>query len=126
MVADSAPGRLFCFAFPLNFSWIVSNMIYKTGITKTPKIVPTSIPPTAPVPIDRLPFAPTPVEIIRGIKPKMNASEVIKIGRNRALAASIAACTIGIPFSRLATAYCTIRIAFFAKSPISMTTDICI
>ena len=36
------------------------NIINSTGITNTPKIVPISIPPTAPVPIDLLPAAPAP------------------------------------------------------------------
>ncbi|MNR21920.1 hypothetical protein D3C85_1388500 [compost metagenome] len=72
-------------------------MINNTGITNTPKIVPISIPPTAPVPIDLLPTAPAPVAIINGANPKMKAKEVIRIGLKRATAPSTAACTTGNP-----------------------------
>jgi hypothetical protein len=57
----------------------------------------------------------------------MNANEVIRIGRNRARAASIAAVTIGSLCSRrFSRATSTIRIAFFAANAISSTRPICV
>ncbi|MNR46095.1 hypothetical protein D3C85_1650210 [compost metagenome] len=54
-------------------------------------MVPINIPPTAPVPIDLLPTAPAPEANIKGTSPKIKAKEVIKIGRKRATAPSMAA-----------------------------------
>ena len=51
----------------------------------------------------------------------MKASEVIRIGRSRMRPASIAASTIDRPRCRSCSANSTIRIAFFADSPISIT-----
>ena len=61
-------------------------IINKTGITNTPKMVPINIPPIAPVPIALFPTAPAPFANINGINPKINANDVIKIGRQRAVA----------------------------------------
>ena len=44
-----------------------------------------------------LPIAPAPVARTKGIKPAINAKEVIKIGRNLAFAPSIAASNIVAP-----------------------------
>ena len=49
------------------------------------------MPPITPVPVEWRAPAPAPVEIANGSTPKMNASDVIRIGRKRSLAASIAA-----------------------------------
>ena len=49
-------------------------------------MVPINIPPTALIPIDLLPIAPIPVDKASGIKPKIKANEVIKIGLRRAFA----------------------------------------
>ena len=54
----------------------------------------------------------------------MNANEVIRIGRKRNSAASIAASAIERPRSISCSANSTIRIEFFADSPISMTSPI--
>ncbi len=54
----------------------------------------------------------------------MNENAVIRIGRSRRRAASRAASTTGLPASFSARAYSTIRIAFFAASPISITRPI--
>ena len=56
-------------------------------------IVPMSIPPTVPTPMDMFPFAPTPLANIRGSIPKIIVSEVMRIGLRRAFAADIAAIT---------------------------------
>ena len=53
--------------------------------------VPTSIPPTTPVPSELFPLAPTPDANIRGTIPKIIVSAVIRIGRKRSLAAISAA-----------------------------------
>ncbi len=60
-------------------------------MTKTPITVPTSIPPTAVVPMVRLPIAPGPVATTNGIRPAMKAKEVIRIGRKRNFPPSMAA-----------------------------------
>ena len=57
----------------------------------TPKIVPNNIPPSADAPMVWFPTAPGPFANTSGIKPAMNANEVIKIGRKRALAPVMAA-----------------------------------
>ncbi len=57
----------------------------------TPNTVPKSIPPTAQAPMVWLPMAPTPVASSSGIRPAIKANEVIKIGRKRTRAPSMAA-----------------------------------
>ncbi|MNH96176.1 hypothetical protein D3C73_488400 [compost metagenome] len=101
------------------------NKITNPGMTITPSMVPISIPPTAAVPILRLPNAPAPLAIIKGIRPAINAKEVINIGRKRATAPSIEAVTISIPCLYFKLAYSTIRIAFLPSKPISMTNATC-
>ena len=54
----------------------------------------------------------------------MKASEVIRIGRKRSRAASTAAAEADRPSSCFSTAYSTIRIAFFAARPSSVTRPI--
>ena len=56
--------------------------------------------------------------IASGVTPKPNASEVMMIGRNRNLAASIVASNTPLPASCRSLANSTIRIAFFDASPI--------
>ena len=101
------------------------NMTNKTGTTKRSAIVPMSIPPTVPTPIEMLPFAPTPVENISGNIPNIIVNDVIKIALNLALAADIAAMTIDIPSALLADAYSVIKMAVFANNPISIRRPIC-
>ena len=50
-----------------------------------------TIPPTAAVPMVRLPMAPAPEANTNGIKPAIKAILVIRIGRKRAIAAEMAA-----------------------------------
>jgi hypothetical protein len=65
------------------------------------------------------------VASISGITPMMNAKAVIRIGRNRSRAASSAASTAVLPLSRSIFANSTIRMAFLAARPISITRPIC-
>ena len=65
--------------------------------------------------------APAPVASASGMTPRMNANDVIRIGRRRMRADSIAASTIDMPCSRSCSANSTIRIEFFAARPTSST-----
>ena len=85
-----------------------------------PRKVAASMPPITPVPMAWRAFAPAPEEIASGVTPMMNASEVIRIGRRRSLAASTTACASGLPALRSWIANSTIRIAFFAARPITV------
>ncbi|MDR3611221.1 MAG: hypothetical protein P4L27_11705 [Ignavibacteriaceae bacterium] len=77
--------------------------------------VAASISPKTVNPIVDLAWAPAPVASAKGDTPKINAIEVIIIGRKRNLTASIVAAVNSIPFlSALSFANSTISIAFFA------------
>ena len=83
------------------------------------------IPANTAVPSDQREADPAPVAIMSGMTPRMNANDVMRIGRNRSLEPSIAASTIDIPsFSCFVFANSTIRIAFLAARPRSMTRPI--
>ena len=56
-----------------------------------PSRVPVNIPPAAAVPIALIPTAPAPEANTKGIRPPMNAREVIIIGLNLERAPSLAA-----------------------------------
>ena len=84
---------------------------------KTPTVVAVSMPANTPVPSECRLAAPAPLAIISGATPKMNANEVIRIGRNRSRAASIAASRTPSPRCRSSLANSTIRIAFLAARP---------
>ncbi len=87
-------------------------------------MVDTSIPPMMVVPMEWRPSCPAPLAKANGNTPRMNANEVIRIGRKRSSAASMAASMIERPCRRNCSANSTMRIAFFAASPISMTRPI--
>ena len=79
--------------------------------------VANSMPANTPVPSEcRLP-APAPLAMTSGETPRMNANEVMRIGRNRSRAASTAASRRLVPRLRISFANSTIRIAFLAASP---------
>ncbi|MNL52539.1 hypothetical protein D3C87_1757270 [compost metagenome] len=84
------------------------------------KIVADNIPPITVQPIVCLDTAPAPTDSAKGTTPKMKAKEVITIGRNLNLTASIVDGINPIPQSTLSFANSTIRIAFFAESPIKV------
>ena len=96
----------------------------KTGTTKTNANVPTSSPPTTPVPKALLPLAPAPDAKTSGSIPITIVITVISIGRNLAIAALYAASTIPMPLRLRSEAYSVIKMAVFAKSPISMMTPV--
>ncbi len=96
------------------------------GMNSTAMNVAASMPPITPVPIEWRAPAPAPVDSASGNTPRMNASDVMTIGRKRRRAASIAASVSDLPSSRcMCAANSTIRIAFFAASPTSVTSPIC-
>ncbi len=83
--------------------------------------VDASMPPATAVPTEFRAPEPAPVATASGSTPRMNANDVIRIGRNRMRADSIAASTIDRPCARSCSANSTIKIEFFAASPISIT-----
>jgi len=76
------------------------------------------------VPIVRFPIAPGPVARTKGIRPAMNAKDVITIGLNRNLAPSIPASLMLSPSWLRWTANSMIKIAFLPKRPTSITRPI--
>ena len=80
-------------------------------------LVANSMPANTPVPIECRLAAPAPLASISGSTPRMNANDVMRIGRSRSRAASTAASCSGMPCPRSSFANSTIRIAFFAASP---------
>ena len=95
------------------------------GTKKIPSKVAANIPDTTVVPSMRRAAAPAPSATQSGKQPKMKANDVIKIGRNRSRAPSSAASISGRPCFSFSFANSTIRIAFLAVSPTSMTRPIC-
>src|SRR6185312_4504466 len=94
------------------------------GTKITARHVDAIIPLNTDRPSDTRALAPAPVAVTNGNTPRMNANEVIRIGRNLVRAASSAASRIGSPEARLSRATSTIRIAFFADNAISSTNPI--
>ena len=85
-----------------------------------------SMPPITVLPITWREIAPAPEAMASGTQPRMKANEVIRIGRRRRRApSSVASISDSLPFSASILANSTIRMAFFAASPISMTRPIC-
>ena len=84
-----------------------------------------SIPPKTVQPMVERATPPAPVAKAKGNTPNINAIDVIIIGRNLSLTAASVAGKISIPASTLSFANSTIRIAFFAANPISVTKPIC-
>ena len=86
--------------------------------------VAAAMPEITAVPICRLAKPPAPDAFQRGSKPKMKAKDVMSTGRNRSFAPSSAPSTSGRPFSNYPLANSTIKIAFFADRPMSITSPI--
>ena len=82
--------------------------------------VDTSIPPTTAVPIAILWFAPSPVAMASGRRPRMVDTLVMRIGRRRWSDALLMASILLSPFSCFWFANSTMRIPFFATRPMSM------
>ncbi len=91
-----------------------------TGMRKMAIPVENSMPVIVTVPISRRAWPPAPSAFHSGNSPKMNANDVMRIGRSRRRAPFSAASTSDSPFSSSALANSTMRIAFFAERPISM------
>ena len=68
------------------------------GTTNKVKRVESSIPPMTAVPIAIRPLHPSPVANIRGKRPSMVETLVIKIGRSRCTEASLMAVILSSPF----------------------------
>jgi len=82
------------------------------------------IPPMTVVPMTCREIPPAPLAMASGTQPRMKAKEVIRIGRSRSFAPSSVASIRGFPFSYSIFANSTIRMAFLAARPISMTRPI--
>lgn len=82
------------------------------------------IPKKTPVPIAARLAEPGPVASTIGSIPSTKAREVIKMGRKRNWAAWMADCIKSPPRSTCTLANSTIRMAFFAANPTSITSPI--
>ena len=92
----------------------------------TPRMVATSMPAKTAIPITLRPSAPAPAARTSGRTPRMKAKAVMRMGRSRSFAASIAAAAWESPSRSFASfANSTMRIAFFAARPTSMMRPIC-
>ena len=91
-----------------------------TGTKNTASKVAVNIPPITPVPIARWLAEPAPVDIASGSTPRMNASDVIRIGRKRRCAASSTASIVLLPCACRSFANSMISTAFFADKPITV------
>lgn len=89
-----------------------------------PTVIAANIPKNTPVPMEWRLAEPGPEANTNGNIPNTKASEVIRIGRNRKLAAVRAACKASTPRCTSTWANSTINIAFLAASPIRVTSPI--
>jgi len=90
--------------------------------------MPNSVTPIMPentvIPSDQRSSAPAPRASTSGRTPRMKASEVMRIGRNRSRLASTVASASGFPSCMSCLANSTMRIAFLQASPTSTTNPI--
>ena len=86
--------------------------------------MPVIIPKNTPVPMFRRLSDPGPLANTRGSMPSMKANDVITIGLNLSFAAVTAASSRSFPDSTSSLANSTIRIAFLATRPTSITSPI--
>jgi hypothetical protein len=84
------------------------------------------MPPNTAVPSERRAAAPAPVAPTSGKMPKMNANDVIRIGRNRSRDASTAASRMLRPWLRSSRANSTIKIAFLLAKAMISTMPTCV
>src|ERR1700730_8266951 len=91
--------------------------VEKTGVNSRPNPVTPSIPENTAVPSDWRISAPAPVATMSGATPRMNAKDVIRIGRSLVRAARTAASPALAPSSCALRANSTIRIAFLVARP---------
>jgi hypothetical protein len=91
----------------------------KTGVRKMPNKVTPIIPLKTAVPSACRSSAPGPLATTKGNTPSVKANDVIKIGRSRTRAASVAAVKRSWPRSISCLANSTIKIAFLQANPTS-------
>jgi hypothetical protein len=91
---------------------------------QTPRIVATSMPEKTASPITFLASAPAPDAMTSGTTPRMKAKAVMRMGRKRSWAAPRAASARGCPSWNFMRANSTMRMAFLAARPMSMTRPI--
>lgn len=92
----------------------------KAGTKTTARQVDAIMPVNTLIPRDLRELAPAPVASTSGNTPRIKAKDVIRIGRKRVRAASIAASKIGLPSKlRCSRATSTIKMPFFAESAIN-------
>jgi hypothetical protein len=101
-----------------------STITKRTGMMNTAMIVAASMPTITTVPRMRRDTAPEPVAVHSGTQPRMKAKLVMRMGRRRSLAPSRAASTRPRPFSSSSLANSTMRMAFLAERPMSITRPI--
>src|ERR1700722_12074558 len=82
-----------------------------------PSTLAAVMPPITVVPMIWRATEPAPEAVQRGTQPRMNANEVIMMGRKRRRAPSSAASISGLPCSYCSLANSTMRIAFLAAQP---------
>jgi hypothetical protein len=90
----------------------------------TPMTVAASMPENTVMPMTLRASAPAPLAINNGSTPRINEKAVIRIGRKRSRAADSAASSAEKPSSDFSFANSTIRMAFLAAMPISITRPI--
>ena len=97
-----------------------------TGMMKMAMQVAANMPPMTAPPMTCRDRAPAPLAMASGTQPRMKANEVIRIGRRRSWAPlRVASTSDNSPFSYSILANSTIRMAFLAARPISITRPIC-
>lgn len=96
----------------------------KNGMSNIPMVTAAIIPKKTPVPMALRLAAPGPEAITIGSMPSIKANDVMRIGRKRRRAACSAALKILTPESASSFANSTISMAFFAASPINITSPI--
>ncbi|MNR41494.1 hypothetical protein D3C85_1598890 [compost metagenome] len=96
----------------------------KSGMKKMAIKVAASMPPITGQPRAWRLAAPAPLEVTSGTQPRMKASDVMAMGRKRSRAASNADSRRLIPSSCFITANSTMRMAFLAARPTSVTSPI--
>ena len=84
----------------------------------------TSMPKKTPVPMPWRLADPGPLAKTSGSMPRIKASEVMTMGRKRRRAARMTAVRMSRPFSTSSLANSTIRMAFLATRPTSITSPI--
>ena len=85
-----------------------------------PSVVAATMPPSTVQPMVERAIPLAPVASANGTTPKINASDVITIGRRRSFTACKVAGNNAIPLSTLSLANSTIRIPFLVIRPISI------